>query len=140
MKIFFDANVILDIFDEKRRFHKSSYKVLEYCIKNKFDIFTSSDIITTIYYVLKKIDKKKAFNSVKSLLKIFDLIPFGNKEVETALMLMEKHKEYVDLEDTLQYVLAKKEKCDLIITNDKKFASKEIKKISTTEFVREFLR
>lgn len=54
--------------------------------------------------------------------------------------VMEKDKKYRDFEDTLQYVLAEKEKCDLIITNDKEFVSRKIKKLSTPEFVKEFLK
>jgi len=137
-KVFFDANVILDIFDEKRKFHEASYKTLEYCIKRKIKILTSSDLVTTIYYVLRKIDKEKALNSIKAILTIFELIPFGNEEIEKALELMEKDKKYKDLEDTLQYVLAEKEGCDLIITNDKEFVADKIKKFSTYEFVKEF--
>ena len=36
---------------------------------------------------------------------------------------MEKDQNFKDLEDTLQYVLAKKEGCELILSNDKNFYS-----------------
>ena len=48
---------------------------------------------------------------------------------------MEKDKNFKDLEDTLQYVLAKENECDLILSNDNSFYSPDIKIISTKEFL-----
>jgi len=47
---------------------------------------------------------------------------------------MEKDKNFKDLEDTLQYVLAKENECDLILSNDNNFYSPDIKIINTKEF------
>ena len=58
----------------------------------------------------------------------------ANKEIEDVCKLMLKDKEYQDLEDTLQYILAKKQNCDLIISNDKNFISKDIPVITSKEF------
>jgi len=44
---------------------------------------------------------------------------------------------YSDLEDTIQYILAKKLKCDFIISNDKNFISKDIKLLSSEKICRE---
>jgi len=52
--------------------------------------------------------------------------------VEEAISLMEEDKSFKDLEDTLQYVLAKREKCQLICAPD-------IEVINTQEFCEKYL-
>ena len=46
---------------------------------------------------------------------------------------------YKDLEDTIQYIMAKKEKCNLIISNDKNFVSDDIKLMSSEEFCKQYI-
>jgi len=46
---------------------------------------------------------------------------------------------YKDLEDTIQYIMAKKENCDLIISNDKNFISKDIKLLTSEEFYNQYV-
>ena len=67
------------------------------------------------------------------------VIDFSNKEIAQTCKLMKEDESYKDLEDTLQYVLAKKENCDMIISNDKKFASKEIELLSSTAFIKKYI-
>ncbi|AAC07951.1 type II toxin-antitoxin system VapC family toxin [Aquifex aeolicus] len=133
-KVFVDGNVIVDIFDERRVNHKYSVQAIRILLANKFDLLTSSDLITTVYYVLSKIDKKKALSDIKEVVNILEIIPFGKAEVEKAIELMEGDKNFKDLEDTLQYVLAKKEGCKLILSNDKSFYSPDIEVLTTEEF------
>jgi len=66
---------------------------------------------------------------------ICTIISFSNKESLEAVNLMKKDKDYADLEDTLQYILAKRVECDLIITNDKNFVSKDIFLLSAKDFL-----
>lgn len=48
---------------------------------------------------------------------------------------MQKDSDYKDLEDTRQYILALKQNCNLIITNDKKFVSKKLKCVTSSEYI-----
>ena len=77
-------------------------------------------------------------DQIKRISQIITIIEFGNKEVNEAIELMQKNKKYVDLEDTIQYVMARKERCDYIITNDKHFASGDIPMLSSQEALKEF--
>jgi predicted nucleic acid-binding protein len=63
-----------------------------------------------------------------------NIIEFGNREIARAIELMQSEN-YKDLEDTIQYVLAQKSGCDLIISNDKNFISKDIQILSSKQFV-----
>lgn len=133
-KVFLDANVILDCFDTDRPNHVYSYKTYEYLIMNS-QIFTSCDIITTLYYIGKKVDKQNILHNIRNINKMLKVIEFSNMEVEETCKLMMDEKRFVDLEDTLQFVMAKKYDCDLIISNDKNFASLEIPILSSEEFL-----
>ena len=51
--------------------------------------------------------KPKLFTTYKIATNFFYIIPFSNYETKKAIELMQKDKNFKDLEDTLQYVLAK---------------------------------
>ena len=117
---------------------KYSTEAIRILLSNGYELMTSSDLITTIYYVLSKVDKERALSDLEKVLEIFSIIPFGKEEVERAINLMKQNKNFKDLEDTLQYVLAKKENCELILSNDKEFFSPDIKILNTKEFCENF--
>ena len=126
MKIFVDANVLIDLIDEKRKFHKKAVEFFQNNLGNMF--YTSYDILTTIYYVVSKY--KNPLLDIENLLKLVKIISFSNEEANKAIELIKKNSKFKDFEDTIQYVLAKKVEADLIVTNDKGFYSPDIKLIA----------
>ena len=134
-KVFLDANVFIDLFDEQRDKDKNALKVFHYLTQSEIDIYTSCDLVTTIYYILSKTSKKLALDNIENISKICTIIDFGNQEMVETCKLMKENKKFKDLEDTVQYILALKENCDLIISNDKNFVSEEIALLSTKEFL-----
>jgi len=126
VKIFVDANVLIDLIDEKRKFHKEAVKFFQNNLGNMF--YTSYDILTTIYYVVSKY--KNPLLDIENLLKLVKIISFSNEEANKAIELIKKNSKFKDFEDTIQYVLAKKVEADLIVTNDKGFYSPDIKLIA----------
>lgn len=136
-RVFLDANIILDIYDEKRPFHVESSEAIAFLLEQKdIDIFTSCDIITTLYYVLSKKGKMEALDSILDVNDLCVVIEFGNKEIEESCLFMKKNKNFTDLEDTIQYIMAKKASCDLILSNDKGFVSTEVELMSSGEFMK----
>lgn len=135
-RVFLDANIILDIYDEKRPFHVESSEAISRLLQEKdIDIFTSCDIITTLYYVLSKKGKMDALDSILDVNELCIVIEFGNKEIEESCLFMKKNKNFTDLEDTIQYIMAKKASCDLILSNDKGFVSEGVELMSSGEFI-----
>ncbi len=134
-RVFVDANVIIDMFDKHRENCIAANIIMNYFVDNDIELYTSCDLVTTVYYILSKRGKKKALENVKEASNIFELIPFSNEDLSNAIYLMEKNQNFKDLEDTLQYVLAKKEGCDLILTNDKDFYSPDIKTATTSQIL-----
>ena len=134
MRIFLDANIFIDSYDINRKFHKFSSNAYEYLLQKNYKIFTSCDLITTIYYINSKKSKYKALLNIQDINKTLKVIEFSNNVIEETCNLMIEDSEYKDLEDTIQYIMAKKYECDLIISNDKNFVSKGIELLSSKEF------
>lgn len=134
-KIFLDANILIDITFESRPFSKESSELYAYLVKNsdKYRLYTSCDLLTTVYYILRKqFDKKSVLEKIKIINKVINVIEFGGQEIDEAIYLMEKNENFSDLEDTIQYVMARKERCDYIISNDKGFFSHDVPLLSSS--------
>ena len=133
--IFLDANVLADIYDESRPFCKSSREAVMYLLsQEKSELFTSCDIITTVYYIYSKKDRNKALDHVIEINEWCKIVEFGNIEVSKSCKLMKENEKFTDLEDTIQYVMAKKVDADLILSNDKAFVSDGIEIMNTKAF------
>lgn len=134
--IFLDANVIADIYDDKRPFHEASVQVISILSQDKkVKLFTSCDIITTLYYILSKQDKTRALDAILEINELCTVVEFGNTEVLKSCKLMKENPLYKDLEDTIQYVMAQKTSCTLILSNDKGFVSEDILLMRSEEFL-----
>jgi len=128
-KIFLDANILIDIAYETRPFSIQSSELFNHLVQNldKYELFTSCDLITTVYYVLvKQVSKEEVLERLKFINKIIKVIDFSNEEIDEAIYLMEKNDKFSDLEDTIQFIMARKVRCDYIVTNDKGFYSQDI--------------
>ena len=132
--VLLDANIFIDANDNSRTTYEQSFEIVPFLLSKNIKIYTSCDLITTIYYILSKKDKQKALNSIEQINKFCKVIEFSNKEIEKTCLLMRENPKYSDFEDTLQYVLAKKQNCELIISNDKNFHSDDLTLLSSEDF------
>ena len=138
--IFIDANIFIDLNDKRRVTSEECLYILNFLVQNGYSIMTSCDLITTIYYILSKINKQKALDDIEQINKICKIIEFSNSEVTSTCTLMKEDENYKDFEDTIQYVLAKKANCNIILSNDKKFYSKDITLFSSSEFIQNIIK
>lgn len=139
MKVFLGANILVDIVDNSRVFSKEGALLFEMFIElsDNYELYTSCDLLTTVYYLTKKpLGKVNALQQIKIFNQTINVIAFANDEIDEAITLMERNMKYSDLEDTIQYVMARKEKCDYIITNNKKFASGDVPVLSSEEAIK----
>ena len=134
--VFLDGNIFIDSNDHSRKSYQECYELIPYLLDNEYKIFTSCDLITTIYYILSKIDRKKALQDIQRLNKLCTIIEFGNNELSQTIKLMQKDEGFFDLEDAIQYQLALNSKCNIIISNDKKFYSPNIKLHTSRSFLK----
>lgn len=133
-KIFLDANILVDFIDNERGGHKIAKKLVINSLEKKAKLFTSCDIVTTVYYLSAKKNKRLALKQIVNINRFCTIIEFSNKEVKQACELMIQEAKFIDLEDTLQYVLAQKAKCEAIVSNDKNFFSPKIELFTSEHF------
>lgn len=125
---------MVDFVDDRRPSHIQSKKIILDAIQQNVHLFTSCDIVTTVYYLSAKKDQSRALNEITKINYFCTIIDFSNAEVEQTCDLMAQNSDFKDLEDTIQYILAKKASCDCIISNDKNFYSPDILLLSSEQF------
>ncbi len=140
-RVFFDANIFNDIFDNARLTHSISKEVFAKAMQRRMKLYTSCDIATNIYYITAKYTTKaNALDALEYVKNIAEIIPFGEMELSQAIALMRQDSDYNDFEDTIQYILARNTHCDVIVTHDARFVSKEIECLSAEAFVERYLK
>ncbi|MDD5399763.1 MAG: PIN domain-containing protein [Sulfurimonas sp.] len=127
MKIFIDTNIFLDLLLKREGFEKAL--LIFNAIEKKLFSATILDItILNIDYIAsKQVKDIKAFLNLVN--KHFEVVGATNEMIDFALQMQNS-----DLEDNLQYICAKKQKCECIITNDKNFYSPDIEVLTSSEF------
>jgi predicted nucleic acid-binding protein len=66
-----------------------------------------------------KEEKRLEIDRLQELVKKFTIISLTEKEIANSFELYNSHSDFVDIEDIIQYSIAKKVKCDAIITHNK---------------------
>jgi predicted nucleic acid-binding protein len=133
-KIFIDPEIFIDINDRKRKNYNDSLNALYYLIENGIQIYTSSSLINSLYTPLSKVNQESAILAIQNINKFAKIIDTSNLEVTRACKLLQEDKNYTSLEYTIQYLLAKKEKCKTILSNNKEFYASDIEVLSAKTF------
>jgi predicted nucleic acid-binding protein len=132
MKIFIDTNIFLDLILKREMY---PYSLI---IFNAIDQKMIEGVILDITILnIDYIASKQAKNIKEFLLTVnntFTVEGASNLLIKEALEI-----ENNDLEDNLQYVIAKKSKVDLIVTNDKRFYKDSLKTMTSKEFVKGYV-
>jgi predicted nucleic acid-binding protein len=131
-KAFVDSDVILDLATGREPFIEHSKAVLS-IIESGYAIgLISSNSVTNIHYVLRKLSSSsKAKDFLKTLLQYVSAVPVDHGAIMQAL-----ESEFYDFEDGVQHFCALKNQCDFIITrNGKHYTMSEVKVLEPKEFV-----
>ena len=122
-KIFFDANILLDILIPSRANHQEAVQAYS-LICDKYDtLATSENILTTIEYIASKNGTNcnviwKFFNSLKNNFELYNFSNILDDSLEIYHQACNEHQK-IDFEDLLQLQCAIKNTCDTFITQDK---------------------
>jgi len=129
-RVYFDANIILDIIDVDRTKHLSAKELWKNLLINNQTIVTSEDILTNVFYISK--NKKDVLLFFKYIQDKWIISSFGKDIIKKAIdIALEKS---LDLEDVLQCLCAKENACKTLITHDKKFFDCGLKIQTISEF------
>ncbi len=127
LKVFLDANVILDIFLKRERY-EYSLAILELCKRGLIQCYTSSCIIGIVNYILEKeLNRKSTRDFLRELLSYVNIIPIKNDDILRAL-------NFKDFEDGMNYHSSIF--LDYFITWNKKDYPKDERILTPEEFLR----
>jgi len=122
-KIFFDANILLDILLPSRPNHKKAMSAYGIICQEYRNLATSENILTTIEYIASKNG-----TSCEMLSRFFDGLKenfelYGFADILDGSLIMYREacleKTKIDFEDLLQVQCAIKNGCSVFITEDK---------------------
>lgn len=133
MNVFIDTNILMDIFSNREPFVKMSLKIYILGNQKQIQLYTSSNTITTLHYLLKKyIDEDKIRMALEQVLENIQIIPVDANIIRKSLK--SNHK---DFEDAIQIISAQSiHSMDCIITRDlKDYKNSEIKVFTPDEFL-----
>jgi len=136
-KVYFDTNVIVDLFDVSRPFHSESLNVFKTIFENEeIDVFINTDTLTNLFYILRshiKFSFDDAIEKLEFVKNSFTIVSSESIEVQQTIDLCKKHI-FKDYEDGMQYICALKSECTLIITNNAKdFKNSQIEVVTSKE-------
>ena len=117
MRILVDTNVILDAILSRQPNAESAKNIITLFNNHKMKGYITANSIADIFYLAQKVlDKVKAKEILRSLLRIFLIISVDSIDCHKALDLPLE-----DFEDALVLICADKIKLDYVLTNDKGF-------------------
>ena len=97
--LFLDTDVILDFLGERKPFAHFAAQIFLGAHNGQFKLYTSSNSITTAYYILcKYVDEKEARRQITNLLDYLQVMPVTDNILRQAL-----NSEFTDFEDAVQH-------------------------------------
>ena len=134
MRVFIDANIIIDVLLNRPEFYEDASNVLNICRKHKPAL--APHTVSNIFFVARKnFTEKERKATLLKILEYIDIIPTGKYQVVQAL----KNDDIDDFEDALQLECAREFNADFIVSRDTAgFACSDIEVISPKEFAKRF--
>ena len=128
-KLFIDTDIILDIaLTREPHFYSSAF--ISSLIETKSVVgYTSSIVISNIYYIIRKVDTHKTAIEFISKMRLFiNILP-----VDDEIIFLSLESKFKYFEDAIQYYCAYNNKIDFLITRNVKDYSKAQIKVHTPE-------
>lgn len=134
MKVFLDANVIIDVVQNRTDFVEASSKVLQLGLDGECELCASDITFTTVsYYARKNRTPEQLYDVLQSLREIVDVAPSGKVAIDWASRQKSK-----DFEDAVQYYAALRSGAEYIVSrNVRDYPYDDIIVISPQDFLKE---
>ena len=136
-KIFFDANILVDLIHEKNKDNEPTIYLFNKLCNNKDHLYCSPTSFAITYYFLSKTIRERHLLNDKSI-RFFSQFHFTREDGSTIDKL--KKSKFRDLEDALQYYSAEDSNIDIIITNNYfDFENSKIPVYHPLQYINQFL-
>jgi predicted nucleic acid-binding protein len=132
VRLFLDANVVLDVLASREPYWRASARVLAAVEARRATGLVAAHSVTTIYYLLSKhLNRRKARAAIVQLLGLVEAAPVGHDVLLQALSLG-----WDDFEDAVQAAAALGARATHVITrNPRDFVGLTIPVLTPEEFV-----
>ncbi len=132
-RLFIDSDIILDIALNRQPFFNSSSLLLSSIEIKLFEGYTSSIIISNLYYIIRKIESHRhAIDFISKLGLLLKVLPVDDEVIKKSL-----ESSFKDFEDAIQYYTALAGNINYIITrNVKHYTRSEIHVHTPEEFIK----
>lgn len=132
MKLLIDANILLDVLQNREPHVQASSVVWKLCETEKAKGYVSALTFANLVYIMRKeLDPKKIEETLKALSLIFEFADFNVSDLTHAAEL-----EWDDFEDAVQSVTAERVHADFIITrNVRDFAKSKVVAFTPSELI-----
>ena len=123
VSVYLDTNVLMNYCSQQSEEIKIAKYLTDVRYENNLYISALSvaQTVSLIQSRKKKSQEEKRLeiDRLQELVKKFTIISLTEKEIANSFELYNSHSDFVDIEDIIQYSIAKKVKCDAIITHNK---------------------
>jgi len=132
VKLFLDANVVLDVLAAREPYLKASAQILGLVERGKVKGFIAAHSVTTIHYLLSKhLTRKRAQAAIAQLLNVLQVA-----SVDHAVILQALSLGWPDFEDAVQAAAALNVKATVLITrNPRDFKTLPIEVLTPEEWL-----
>ena len=117
MRLMIDTNIFLDVLTRREPFYPHSKAVLDLCESRKVQGLLSASSVTDIFYLVRRQlhSTESAYRALGYVLDIVKVLTVTNDDVLNAYLTKAP-----DFEDCLLAACARSNKCDAIVTRNKK--------------------
>lgn len=132
MKLLIDANILLDVLQNREPHVQASSVIWKLCETEKAKGYVSALTFANLVYIMRKeLDPKKIEETLDALSLIFEFANFNVSDLTHAAGL-----EWDDFEDAVQSVTAERVHADYIITrNVRDFAKSKVVAFTPSELI-----
>ena len=132
MKLFLDTNILIDVIANRKPWVDEALVLFELAKQKKLTLIVADFSFINLAYITRKLFTQE------ELYALFSDLCLYVKVVEVGGMIIKKsfQKRWKDMEDCVQYLVAKREEADYLITrNEKDFSDSDIPVLSPSEFL-----
>ena len=116
MKLFLDTNILIDVIANRKPWVDEALVLLELAKQKKLTLIVADFSFINLAYITRKLFTQE------ELYALFSDLCLYVKVVEVGGMIIKKsfQKRWKDMEDCVQYLVAKREEADYLITRNEK--------------------
>ncbi|NBC05759.1 MAG: PIN domain-containing protein [Bacteroidetes bacterium] len=135
-KVFVDTNIIVDFLMKREPFDKPAALLFDKAHRGGIEAFVPATVFPFVFYLLSKSlnSKALAWEAVARFRQLVIVLPVDRQAIDLALA-----SNFKDLEDAVQYQVAKSNAADFFITrNLKDFKKSDIPVLTAESFMQQF--